>query len=42
MARVRSAYRVTVVVRPKVGETRLDIGLMERTVSLTSGVSARW
>jgi hypothetical protein len=37
LTRVRSAYRVTVVVRPRVGETRMDIGLMERTVSLTSG-----
>ena len=34
---VRSAYRVTVVVRPKVGETRMDIGQMERTLALTAG-----
>lgn len=36
-SKVRAAYRVTVTVRPKVGETRMDLGLMERTVSLTVG-----
>lgn len=35
--KVLSAYRVTVAVRPKVGDARLDIGLMERTVFLTVG-----
>ncbi|MBN9121606.1 MAG: hypothetical protein J0I06_21080 [Planctomycetes bacterium] len=34
---VRAAYRLTVVVRPKVGETRMDIGLFERTLNLTAG-----
>jgi hypothetical protein len=37
LTRVRAAYKVTVVVRPKVGETRMDIGLMERSVALTTG-----
>jgi hypothetical protein len=34
LARARAAYRLTVVVRPKVGEARMDLGLLERTVSL--------
>jgi hypothetical protein len=36
LTKVRSAYRVTVAVRPKVGEHRLDIGLLERTVLVTA------
>jgi hypothetical protein len=35
--RVRSAYRMTVAVRPKVGERRMDIGRFERTLSITTG-----
>ncbi len=35
--KVQGAYRVTVVVRPKIGKARLDIGQMERTVYLTAG-----
>ncbi len=35
--KVQAAYRVTVAVRPKVGETRLDIGKMDRTIFLTVG-----
>ncbi len=37
LTRVRSAFRMKVVVRPKVGETRMDIGLMERTIHLSAG-----
>lgn len=37
LTRVRAAYRVTVTVRPKVGEARLDIGLLERSIALASG-----
>jgi hypothetical protein len=33
---VRSAYRLTVAVRPKVGETRMDIGLVERMISISA------
>lgn len=36
-AKVRAAYRATVVVRPKVGEARMDIGLLERTIVFTAG-----
>ncbi|VTR96068.1 unnamed protein product [Gemmata massiliana] len=36
-SRVQSAYRVTVAMRPKIGESRLDIGLMERTIHITAG-----
>ena len=35
--RVRSAYKITVTVRPNVGEKRMDIGLFERTLSVTAG-----
>jgi hypothetical protein len=35
--RVRSAYKFTVAVRPKVGERRMDIGRFERTIALTAG-----
>jgi hypothetical protein len=37
LTRVRAAYRLTVAVRPKVGETRMDLGLFERTVWLSAG-----
>lgn len=37
LTRVRAAYRVTVAFRPKVGDTRLDIGKFERVVSFASG-----
>lgn len=37
LTRVRAAYRVTVAFRPKVGETRLDIGKFERVISFASG-----
>ncbi len=36
-SRVQSAYRVTVAVRPKIGDSQLDIGLMERTIHVTAG-----
>jgi hypothetical protein len=36
-ARVRTAYKVNVVLHPKVGETRMDIGAFDRTVSVTAG-----
>ena len=39
--KVRAAYTVTVAVRPKVGETRMDLGLLERTVSLTVGTATQ-
>lgn len=35
--RVRSAYKFTVVVRPKVGGKRADIGRLDRTISITAG-----
>lgn len=38
---VRSAYRVTLSVRPKVGEARLDIGFVERNLVLTSGTATQ-
>lgn len=34
---VRAAYRVTLTVRPKVGDARMDVGFVERNVVLTSG-----
>ena len=37
--KVQAAYRLTVTVRPKVGEARLDIGKMDRTVFVTAGGS---
>jgi hypothetical protein len=38
-ARIRSAFEVTAVLRPRVGDHRLDIGAFERTVAVTaSGV----
>jgi hypothetical protein len=37
LTRVRAAYRLTVAVRPKVGETRMDLGLFERTLALSAG-----
>ncbi|MBP3955880.1 hypothetical protein J8F10_11345 [Gemmata sp. G18] len=36
-SKVQAAYRVTVAVRPKIGDARLDIGLMERTIYITAG-----
>lgn len=40
-AHVRSAYRVTFTLHPKVGEHRLDIGQLERTISVSvPGVAA--
>lgn len=38
---VRSAYRVTLSVRPKVGDARLDIGFVERSLVLTSGTATQ-
>jgi hypothetical protein len=35
--RVRSAYSFTVVLHPKVGEKRLDIGKFEQMISVTAG-----
>ncbi len=35
--KVLTAYRVTVTVRRKVGDTQLDIGQMERTIYITAG-----
>lgn len=37
LTNVRAAYRVTIALHPKVGETRLDIGQFERTVAVTVG-----
>jgi hypothetical protein len=35
--RVRTAYKVYVVVRPKVGEHRMEIGAIDRSISVTAG-----
>ncbi|MBY0461347.1 MAG: hypothetical protein K2V38_28860 [Gemmataceae bacterium] len=35
--RVQAAYRVTVALRPRVGEAQIDIGQFERTLTLTAG-----
>jgi hypothetical protein len=37
LVKVRAAYRLTVAVHPKVGDARLDIGHLSRTITLTSG-----
>lgn len=37
LTKVRSAYKMTVAVRPKVGDTRMDIGALDRTVWVTAG-----
>ncbi|MCI0701112.1 MAG: hypothetical protein L0241_08515 [Planctomycetia bacterium] len=37
LPRVQAAYRVTITVRAKVGEARLDIGKLTRTITFTSG-----
>jgi hypothetical protein len=37
LARVRTAYRVPVIVTPKVGEQRLDIGVLERELWVACG-----
>lgn len=39
LTKVQAAYRVRVAVRPKVGDARLDIGRMTRTIFLTAGAS---
>ncbi len=36
-AKVRAAYWITVVVRPKVGDKRLEIGAIDRTISVSAG-----
>lgn len=38
-SKIRAAYQITVTLRPKVGEHRLDIGQMERTISVTCGTA---
>lgn len=35
--RVRSAYKFTVIVHPKVGDKQMDIGKFERIISITAG-----
>lgn len=35
--RVRSAYRLTITVRPRVGDERPDIGAFDRVVAITAG-----
>jgi hypothetical protein len=39
LTKVQAAYRVTVAVRPKVGEARLDLGALDRTVFMTVGTA---
>jgi hypothetical protein len=39
--RVRAAYTVTVLLRPQVGDKRLEIGTIDRTVSVTAGGSVQ-
>lgn len=36
---VRAAYRVTAALRPQVGDARLDIGALERTIFITVGTA---
>ncbi|MBM3983551.1 MAG: hypothetical protein FJ304_25420 [Planctomycetes bacterium] len=36
-ARVRAAYWITLVVRPKVGDKRMEIGAIDRTVAVSTG-----
>jgi hypothetical protein len=36
-ARVRAAYWITLVVRPKVGDKRMEIGAIDRTVAVSAG-----
>lgn len=38
---VRAAYRVTLTVRPKVGDQRLDIGFIERNLVFDTGLALR-
>jgi len=37
MNKVRAAYRAIVTFRPRIGESRLEIGQMERTISVSCG-----